>query len=188
MNINLSGLETEIVNMDDIADEIQNDPSAITLNSQDGTMSVDNIPDIVKITDEVYGLVQYLDTDEAVNLVKEEKSGLLYNKIDEKFPNVPFSAVKMLTDTNESDEQKAKNIIQLLELLKSIAELKEGNGDITQSFENFREEKMEEWVYPVYGGKEGFERKISEHVEQDPQTLNRKQRRYVKKQNKKLKK
>lgn len=191
MNINLDGLEglnPEIVNMDDVAYEMQNDPNAITLNQPDEEMSIENIPDILKITNEVYDMLVYLDSDEAVNIVKAGQGGLLYSKIDEKFPSIPFSIVKMLTDDTETNEQKTKNIIQLLELLRSVADLKEGKGDIKESFENFREEKMAEWVYPTYGGKDAFERKISEHASEDKKTLNRKERRSLAKQNKKLKK
>lgn len=191
MNINLDGLDglnAEIVNMNDIATEMNADPNSVMVDPEQNTMSVDNIPDIVKITEEVYELIQYLDTDEAVNLVKNNQGGILYNKIDEKFPHVPFSAIKMLTDETESNEQKTKNIVQLLELLKNVEELKRTNGDIKKSFENFREEKMEEWVYPTYGGKEAFEQKIYEHASNDKTKLNRQERRAVARQNKKLKK
>ncbi len=189
MNINLDsfdGLNPEIVSMDDVENGMQNDPNAVTWNQPEEQMSIENIPDILKITNEVYDLLVYLDSDEAVNFVKADKGGLLYSKIDEKFPSIPFSIVKMLTDDSESHEQKSKNIIQLLELLRSVADLKEGKGDIKESFENFREEKMAEWVYPTYGGKDEFERKISEHASEDKKTLNRKERRSLAKHNKKL--
>jgi hypothetical protein len=191
MNINLdslSGLEPEIISMDDIEQEMQNDPNAIALNQQEEPMSIENIPDILKITSEVYELLVYLDSEEAVTLTKAGQGGMLYSKIDEKFPSIPFSIVKMLTDETETQQQKTKNVIQLLELLRSVADLKEGKGDIKETFEAFREEKMAEWVYPDYGGKEEFERKISEHASKDTKTLNRKERRSLAKQNKKLKK
>ncbi len=191
MNINLDGLDgldAEIVSMADISSEMNTDTNAVMVDPEQDTMSIDNIPDMVKVTEELLELIQYLDTDEAVSLVKNDQVGMLYSKIDEKFPHVPFSAVKMLTDETESTEQKTENIVELLDLCKNLGEIKQTKGDIKKEFEHFRETKMEKYEYHKHGGKEAFEKKIYENVSNDKTTLNRQERRALKKQNKKLKK
>lgn len=183
LNPNLMNqLETEVVNMDEVQTDMQNNPYAHTMHTSD-EMSVDAIPDLEKLTEDILDFLKFTEEEDTKRLIKENY-GAFQHKIDEKYPDIPYSIVKLLMDDTETPEEKSKNLVKLLELLSQLSDIKKGNKDMNETFESFREGLSEEYVYPQYGGKEEFERKIAEGNQQAARKEKRKKARKNKKLNK----
>ena len=185
LNSNLMDqFETEVVNMDDVQNDMQSNPNALTMNTEE-EMSVDAIPDLEKLTTDILDFLKFADTNESKLLMKENY-GAFQHKVDELYPDIPYSIVKLLMNDTETAEEKSKNLVKLLEMLSQLSDIKKGNKDMNESFNSFREGLSEEYVYPQFGGKEEFERKLAEDA--PDQQMNRKDKRKKARKNKKLNK
>jgi hypothetical protein len=184
----IKDLDTETVTMNDMQNDLQNNPNAMAMDQMEDpkeTMSVDAIPDIEKLTDDIVELIDYLETDEAKDLYKNRYGNLQYI-IDQRWPDIPYSIVKMIL-SEEPPEVKSKQMVRLTEILETLAGVKRGESDIKEEFETFREGISEEYIYPNFGGKEEFEKIMSEHVT-DKQEGSRKLRRKMARKNRRLNK
>jgi len=149
-------LKPEVVTMDQMQNDLQSNPNAFSTNTSDN-MTTDSIPDLEKLTDDIIDFLKFKDKPEN-EVLRKNNFGAFLQKVDEKYPNIPFSIIKMLTDEDETDEQKSENIVKLLN------DIKLGNKNIKEGFEEFREELSEEYIYPQFGGKEQFERAVAKEM------------------------
>jgi hypothetical protein len=194
LNSNLMDqFETEVVNMDDVQNDMKANPNAITMNTEED-MNVASIPDIEKLTEDILNFLKFTTTYETKLLIKENY-GAFQHKVDELYPDIPYSITKLLMDDTETAEDKSKNLVKLLEMLSQLSDIKKGNQDINKSFNSFRECLHEEYVYPKFGGKDEFERKLAENNPNQQTTENntnqqttRKDKRKIERKNKKLNK
>lgn len=180
----MNQFETEVVNMDDVQNDMQANPNALTMNTEE-EMSAESIPDLEKLTNDILDFLKFTETDETKLLIKENY-GAFQHKADELYPDIPYSITKLLMDDTETAEDKSKNLVKLLEMLSQLSDIKKGNQDINKSFNSFREGLHEEFVYPKFGGKEEFERKLAEN--NPDQQESRKDKRKKARKNKKLNK
>lgn len=180
----LGKLDAEVVNMDEVQQEMENNPHAHSMPTEE-EMDVNAIPDLEKLTADILEFLQYVDEPNTQTLMKENY-GAFHQKVDEKFPNIPYSITKMLLNEDESQEDKSKNLVRLLEMFSTLDQIKQGKKDIKKEFEDFREGISEEYIYPQFGGKEAFEKAVSEDAAK--QGLNRKEKRKLDRKNRKLKK
>ena len=145
----MENLKTELVSMD----EAQNDPNAVVMQ-----MDKNAIPDLEVLTNEIFDFLVFIDQPEIIEL-RISQHGNFLKLVEEKFKNIPLSITKMLTD--ESSD-RVKNITKLLDMFQTLNKVKKGEKNIDSEFENFKENLSEEYIYPKFGGKEEFERKMSE--------------------------
>ena len=158
----MSELKPEVVTLDQMQNDLQNNPNAFSTNTSDN-MTPDSIPDLEKLTDDIIDFLKYMDKPE-IKILRTTNYGAFQHKVDEKYPDIPFSIIKMLTDEDESAEQKSENIIRLLNMFRQLNDIKQGKKDITEGFESFREEISEEYIYPQFGGKEEFEKAVAKEM------------------------
>ena len=145
----MDNLKPELVSMD----EAKNDPNAIVMQ-----MDKDAIPNLEVLTNEIFDFLVFIDEPQIIEL-RNSQNGNFLKLVEEKFKNIPLSITKMLTDETED---RVKNITKLLEMFQTLNKVKKGESNIDSEFENFKEGLSEEYIYPKFGGKEEFERKMSE--------------------------
>ena len=149
--MNPQKIETEIVSTDEMNRDIQSNESSTVLE-----MSPDAIPDIKKLTADIFELLIYIDSPDMQKL-KRDCYGMYLNKIDEKYQDMPYSIIKLLSDESDNRDD---NIIKLLNILETMNSIKEKNKNLDSEYEKFRENLNEEYVYPEFGGKDKFEEKM----------------------------
>lgn len=118
------------------------------------------IPDLDKLLKEVLEMLYYINTDEMQKL--EETDNYSFERhLDSKFESLSLeynSIFRLLLDK----ENREKNILKLIEVFSKLQEVKAGLIDISKADIDFKEELNEEYIYPKFGGKEQFEKTISE--------------------------
>ena len=121
-------------------------------------MSIDNIPNLEKLTSDVLNFIQFTDKPEIKNMIKT-RYGEFINIITEKYPDIPFSITKMLIDENINRDESIKRLIHIFERLNKI---KNGKLNLNSEFKDFQEEISEEYLYPKFGGREEFIKKMGQ--------------------------
>lgn len=118
-------------------------------------MTPNAIPDIGKLIERVFELLEFIDTDEMLKM-ERENGGSFTNLVNTKFEDMPYSIVRLLMDR----ENRVENMERLLVLFEKMRQIKEENRDIDEAYEQYTEELREQFLYPQYGGKSGFEQKM----------------------------
>lgn len=113
--------------------------------------NVDNIPDLVEMTNKIIEFIDFSDKSETIKL-KENNIGNYNYIISERFSILPQSMIKLLSEREKRTEHLEK-ILDLIELLKKV---KLGTKSYETAETEFIEQKSEEYLYPQFGGKENF--------------------------------
>ena len=121
-------------------------------------MSIDNIPNLEKLTTDVFDFIQFTDKSQIKNMIKN-RYGEFINVVTEKYPDIPFSIIKMLIDNDSNRDENIKRLISVFERLNNI---KKGKHDINNEFKDFQEEISEEYLYPKFGGRDEFIKKMGQ--------------------------
>lgn len=132
-----------------------NDKNAIFL---DDDTRPSNVGDLEKLTTELVGFITYINGEDMEKLAVSDYNAYI-GHLEEKFDDFSLnyhSIFKMLTD-KESINNREENIQKLISLIEVLMEVKQGKRSMDKEFENFRETKAQEYVYPKFGGKEQFE-------------------------------
>lgn len=140
------------------ANDAQRDPNGIYLD-----FDREQIPDLNQLTIEVINFLEYIGTTEIEELEINDNEAFVKD-IENKFPEFTLKYVtvyKMLLDK----ESREENLIKLLNLIEILKNVQSGNKNLESEFNNFKESLAEEYVYPKFGGKENFEKKIKERAE-----------------------
>jgi hypothetical protein len=132
-------------------DDIKNDPSAEVVD-----MTTESIPDIEQLTEKVVKLLEFIDDPTIVELEKTDNTKY-FQTVNSQFEDLPYSIIKLLTERENRDT----NLEKLLDMFAIMQTIKNGEKDITSAFTDYKEELNEEYVYPKFGGKEEFERKMN---------------------------
>lgn len=157
-------VKIETVNMSEMGEN----PDAFQMK-----MTPDAIPNMEKLTGDILAFLQFTELDSTKELIKKSH-GTFLHKTTEKFPDIPYSIIKMLMDEDETPQQKSENITKLLNMFGQLDKIKRGEKDMDETFEHFREGLSEEYIYPQYGGKEEFEKKMLRKNKRKEKRQNRK--------------
>jgi hypothetical protein len=171
-------VKTEFVSTNEMHEDLHNNPNAMTMEDRE-----EGLPDMEALTGQILEFLQFKDEPEIVTLAKE-KYGAFLNMVDQRFPAIPGSIIKMLMDEDDSPDVKAENVIRLLETLKKLNDVKQGKVDLKTAEDQFNEGVNQRWLYPDFGGKEGYE----EHIAKLEKKTKRKARKQAKRGNFTLKK
>ena len=112
------------------------------------------IPDLEKLLDTVLNLVRYINTDKMQKFENDNPTEFEYH-LKKKFESLNDryeSIFKLLLDKNKRED----NLAKLIDMFSKLNKIKSGELDIKKESEQFEEEQREEYVYPNFGGKEGY--------------------------------
>lgn len=144
-------------NIDNIStvDGNDRDPNGIYLDNY----NKEGIPDLVNLTRDVVRFIEYIGTEEMEKMENEDELKFCAH-LESTFPDFTLkyiSIYKMLLDKKNRED----NLIKLLNLFKILRDVQAGNRNIDSEFDNFKEDLAREYVYPKFGGKTEFEKKIT---------------------------
>ena len=112
-------------------------------------MSVDNIPDLNKIMEDVMDMVEFMNEPAALELKFEDKQkydDMVYFKYREII--TPKIINILLEDIN--------NMKGIMEMFETLAAIKCGNLDIETETDKYAAKIENQYIYPKFGGKEKF--------------------------------
>jgi hypothetical protein len=110
-----------------------------------------DIPDLEKLTNDVLGFIDFIDKPE-IREIKETNTGQFNFFVNEKFPNLPLSMIRLLTDY----ENRSQNLEKILDMINLLRSVKTGERSLENAENEFVEKRAEEYLYPSFGGKDNF--------------------------------
>lgn len=110
-----------------------------------------DIPDLEKLTDEVLGFIDFVDKPEIREIYQSNK-GQFNFLVNEQFPNLPLSMIRLLTDY----ENRSQNLEKILDMINLLRSVKTGERSLENAENEFVEKRAEEYLYPAFGGKDNF--------------------------------
>lgn len=120
--------------------------------------SVANIPDLKYVIDTLTQIFTFISSDEMITMRHSSKDE--YDRIlREKFPDF-YTKYYSLFNVILSGE--LDSMTHLVMMIKTLCLVKSGNITMDEAFANIREELSNKYIYPQFGGKKAFERKIIE--------------------------
>lgn len=130
--------------------DIKNDPSAEVVD-----MTAESIPDIEDLTSKVVDFLQFIDDPDMIEMEKTDNVKY-FQMVNSSFESLPYSIIKLLTERENRDV----NLEKLLDMFAIMQTIKNGEKNISSAFTDYKETLNEEYVYPKFGGKAEFERKM----------------------------
>lgn len=122
------------------------------------TMSPDAIPDIKNIYEQLDEFLLFIESPQMMKIKKEndiDYERVIYNKYNDKLPRV---MIRLLLD----EENRYENLDRLMDMLDTMDKVKSGKKDINIAYEEFSEKINEKYLYPMFDGKENFNKVISQ--------------------------
>jgi len=119
-------------------------------------MSAEAIPDIDLMLQTINQVLDTIDTPHMRDLETnnhEMFERIIINKYHEI---LPFKIIRLLLEEDRYD-----NLTQLLDMFEMLRNVKEGRADVYEEFQKFNEQKNEKYLYPSFGGKDEFIKKMS---------------------------
>jgi hypothetical protein len=114
------------------------------------------IPNIENLLDNVIKLVEFVNTDEMIQL--QEKDPFRFeNTVEAKFDKFADKHYRIFKLLIEKDNREEK-LFRLIEMFTRLKKIKENKIDIEQENKKYIEELNEEFIYSKHGGKENFEK------------------------------
>lgn len=119
-------------------------------------MSVDAIPDTDEILEYLNNAIIFIDTP-AMQLLEVDDNDKFENILHEKYNSrLPNSMIKLLCS-----KERENNIGQMVEMLCSLSDIKQGKKDLMEETKKFSEKQSEKYIYSKFGGKNKFIDKMS---------------------------
>ena len=110
-----------------------------------------SIPDLEKLTNNILKFIDFVD-DSEIKELKRTNVGKFNFMVNEQFPELPVSMIRLLTDY-DNRTQNLEKILEMIELLRSV---KTGQKTFENAENEFVEKRAEEYLYPAFGGKDNF--------------------------------
>jgi len=115
-------------------------------------------PDLQYVINELTKIFEFISTDEMLSLKESDK--VTYDKtLTEKFPEFSerFYALFSVILAGEFD-----SMTHLVMMIKTLGMVKTGKISMDTAYAHVREELSNEYIYPQFGGKAGFEKAIKD--------------------------
>lgn len=119
-------------------------------------MSADAIPDLDEMLRHINDLLDCIEEEHMKQLEIQDKNmfeRIIINKFHDK---MPFKIIRMLMEPD-----RYNNLDKLLDMFETLKIVQRGDADVYTEFKKFNEKQNEEYVYPKFGGKEEFYKKMS---------------------------
>lgn len=140
--------------------EIGKESNSVVLPEKSEKPTIDAIPDLAKLTNSLYEIIEYLERDEIIKLTKEADH-IVLNTLNNKYAdNVPYSMLKILLDI----ENREENVERILDMINMLRKAKTGNYNLEVAEKDFTDKVNERFLYNKYGGRENFEKALAKAV------------------------
>ena len=119
---------------------------------------VENIPDLKYVVDTLTQIFMVISTDKMIELKKnnvEQYEQELHDQFTD-FSEKYYSLFSVILD-GELD-----SMTHLVMMIKTLCMVKSGQITMDTAFAHIREELSNQYIYPQFGGKKGFEKTIME--------------------------
>lgn len=127
------------------------------------------IPDIINLTGQIIEFIEYIEKPEMKELSKSNNM-MFKQHIENKFEEFTleyYSIYKMLID---NEEKRAENIDKLFNMISRLKDIENGKSNVEKEFVKVREELAQEYLYPKFGGKKGFEKAMEADLKKNKKT------------------
>lgn len=119
------------------------------------------IPDIEQLLDHVISMLEYMNTDEMKQL-EDSDPDAFEKHLDIKFSEFTYryyAVFKLLLDkVNRKD-----NVARLIQLFEKLNKIKNNEASMDDAYEEYTEGLNSRYIYPKFGGKQNFEKKMTEN-------------------------
>jgi uncharacterized protein YdiU (UPF0061 family) len=113
--------------------------------------NINAIPDLTLLTTKLLEFIEFEEKEETQKLKEEDRGN--YNYIVYKeYEMLPPTMIKLLSEKEKRTENLQK-VLDMLELLKNV---KNGTTDFEKAENDFMEKRSEEYLYPMFGGRDKF--------------------------------
>lgn len=148
INLDSLKMQKECLTKEQIEDRIKNGDSELNDIYSNDNLSV---PNMDNLTEDLIKVISYLCTDEMVELGSTDKKQ--FNEhVRAHFPEVSQKYYGLLETLLDYSSDDITPLLTMLSMFKSTT-----NDELTTDFENYKEEMAKRFIYPQYGGKEGYE-------------------------------
>lgn len=118
------------------------------------------IPDLNNLTTEIINFLEYINNDDMESM--EKNNFVEYkNHLEQKFPDFSLNYINIFNMLLVKHNREY-NLMKLLTLFDTLKEIKDGNKDINNEYNIFKESQAQEYIYPKFGGKRNFEKHIKD--------------------------
>lgn len=150
-------IKTSVVSLDKMnLNKIKNDKNSIVMGDFEGDSSKISIGDIDKLTERVFEILEYLESDSTKKLMKKNE-GAVKMVLTNKYIDVPMGIINLLVD----DENRGENVDRLVRMFEKLNQIKKGELDAKVAETVFFDEVNERYLYSKFGGKENFEKALA---------------------------
>lgn len=152
-------------------EDAKKDPNGIYY---DPNSTREQIVDLEKLTIELVKFLEYINTPKMEELEDTDYDSFVKHLESqfEEFSLHFFSIFKLLTEKG-GRSKRDENVGKLITLIETLKQVQSGYKDMNSTYESFKEELNEEFIYSKYGGKKKFE----EHMaKQNTKKKNKKKR------------
>jgi len=112
---------------------------------------INAIPDLTLLTTKLLEFIEFEEKEETQKLKTNDKGQ--YNYIlNEKFEMLPPTMIKLLSEK----EKRTENLQKVMDMLRLLKNVKEGKTNFEKAENEFMEKRSEEYLYPVFGGRDKF--------------------------------
>lgn len=153
MNFDTNGMKVDMVSGDQLTPEQQK-------MFDESEASVDHIPDLDILTAHVLEIVEYIESDDNKDIMKNNPSAVTMMLNNKYADTVPYGMITLLME----EEDRNENLDRIIRILDSLRLAKEGKKDLDILQKEFTEEVYERYEYSKYGSKEAFEKALAREV------------------------
>lgn len=122
------------------------------------------MPDLQNIIDTLPKICDLMETDEMI-LLRNTNKGTFEQKMEEHFPEFSdknFSLFRMIIHGN------IDTWTNLIEMIKTLCMVKLGQISMGTANQHISNVLAEQYIYPKFGGKANFEKKVKEENDKKP--------------------
>ena len=125
-----------------------------------GSMSVDAIPDLEKLTGYILEVLTFLEAPENRNMVENDESRVKVMLNNQYADKMPYGIITLLMDR----ENRHENVDRLLRMFENMNRAKRGEVSLDDVEKNLSEEVNERYLYSKFGSKEAFEEALKKEI------------------------
>lgn len=143
--------------------EIGKEDNSVVLPEKSEKPTLDAIPDLKVLTNNLYEIIEYLERDDIIELTREADH-IVLNTLNNKYgDDVPYSMLKILLDIDNREE----NVERFLDMIEMLKQAKRGEYDLEVAEKDFTDKINERYLYNKYGGREKFEKALADAVAEE---------------------
>jgi hypothetical protein len=119
-------------------------------------MSASVIPDLDNMLEDIDTLLDFIEKPEMKHLENTNRDMFERVIINNYHEKLPFKIIRLLMEPERFD-----NLSKLLEMFDMLKNVKSGKADVYDEFKKFNEIQNVRYLYPSFGGKDEFIKKMS---------------------------